>query len=87
VRMGHSPRQFAGQPFFVAPSYRQICDLANWDRSLSIHPVGQSGQPGSKHYADLIEAWRTMQYHPMPWSRARVEDVTADRLTLAPAEQ
>ncbi len=87
VRMGHSPRQFAGQPFYVAPSYRQICDLSNWDLSLSIHPVGQSGQPGSKHYADLIEAWRTMQYHPMPWSRARVEDVTADRLTLEPAER
>ncbi|MEO7911805.1 MAG: penicillin acylase family protein, partial [Roseiflexaceae bacterium] len=77
VRMGHSPRQFAGQPFYIAPSYRQICDLSNWDLSLSIHPVGQSGQPGSKHYADLIDAWRTMQYHPMPWSRARVEDVTA----------
>jgi penicillin amidase len=87
VRMGHSPRQFAGQPFYIAPSYRQICDLSNWDLSLSIHPVGQSGQPGSKHYADLIDAWRTMQYHPMPWSRARVEDVTADRLTLEPAER
>ncbi|MDQ2997346.1 MAG: penicillin acylase family protein, partial [Chloroflexota bacterium] len=86
VRMGHSPRQFAGQPFYVAPSYRQICDLSNWDLSLSIHPVGQSGQPGSKHYADLINAWRTMQYHPMAWSRARVEDVTAERLTLEPAE-
>jgi penicillin amidase len=87
VRMGHSPRQFAGQPFFVAPSYRQICDLSNWDRSLSIHTVGQSGQPGSKHYADLIDAWRTMQYHPMVWSRARVEDVTADRLALVPGDR
>jgi len=87
VRMGHSPRQFAGQPFCIAPSYRQICDLSNWDRSLSIHPVGQSGQPGSKHYADLVEAWRTMQYHPMAWSRARVEDAAVDRLTLEPAER
>jgi penicillin amidase len=86
VRMGHSPRQFAGQPYYVAPSYRQICDLSNWDRSQSIHPVGQSGHPGSKHYADLINAWRTMQYHPMPWSRARVEDVAAERLTLEPAK-
>jgi len=87
VRMGHSPRQLAGQPFYIAPSYRQICDLSNWDLSLSIHPVGQSGQPGSKHYADLIEGWRTMQYHPMPWSRAHVEDVAADRLTLEPAKR
>jgi penicillin amidase len=86
VRMGHSPRQFAAQPIYVAPSYRQICDLSNWDLSLSIHAVGQSGQPGSKHYADLIDAWRTMQYHPMAWSRARVEDVAAERLTLEPAQ-
>jgi penicillin G amidase len=86
VRMGHSPRQFAGQPIYVAPSYRQICDLSNWDLSVSIHAVGQSGQPGSKHYADLVDAWRMMQYHPMAWSRARVEDVTSERLTLEPAK-
>jgi penicillin amidase len=86
VRMGYAPRQHAGQPFYVGPSYRQICDLSNWDLSLSIHPVGQSGQPGSKHYADLVEAWRTMQYHPMPWSRARVEDVVVDRLRLEPGD-
>jgi hypothetical protein len=33
-----------------------------------------------------VEAWRTMQYHPMPWSRARVEDVVADRLMLEPED-
>jgi penicillin amidase len=84
VRMGNAPRRYAGQPFYIAPSYRQICDLSNWDLSLSIHTVGQSGHPGSKHYADLLEGWRTMQYHPMPWSRARVEDLVAERLTLEP---
>jgi penicillin amidase len=85
VRMGHAPRKYAVQPFYIAPSYRQICDLSNWDRSLSIHAGGQSGQPGSKHYADLVEGWRTMQYHPMAWSRARVEDIVAERLTLEPS--
>jgi penicillin amidase len=84
VRMGYAPRQFAGQPFYVAPSYRQICDTASWDLSQSIHPVGQSGQPGSKHYADFVQPWLTMQYHPMLWSRARVEDATVERLTLVP---
>jgi penicillin amidase len=84
VRMGYAPRQYAAQPFYVAPSYRQICDPSNWDLSQSIHPVGQSGQPGSRHYADFVEPWLNMQYHPMPWSRARVEDTAADRLTLEP---
>src|SRR6266545_4176086 len=84
VRMGLAPRQYAGQPFYVAPSYRQICDPSNWDRSQSIHPPGQSGQPASRHYADLLKPYLTMHYHPMPWSRARVEDGTVDRLMLEP---
>jgi penicillin G amidase len=84
VRMGYLPREFAGPPFYVAPSYRQICDLADWDRSQSIHPPGQSGQPGSRHYADLLQPWLRIQYHPMLWSRARVEAAAVERLTLEP---
>jgi penicillin amidase len=85
VRMGHLPRVFAGPPYYVAPSYRQICDTADWDRSQSIHPPGQSGQPGSHHYADLLQLWLRMEYHPMLWSRARVEAAAVERLTLDPS--
>jgi penicillin G amidase len=87
VRMGYLPRIFAGPPFYVASSYRQICDTADWDRSQSIHPPGQSGQPGSRHYADLLQHWLRMEYHPMLWSRARVEAVAIERLTLEPESQ
>jgi penicillin G amidase len=85
VRMGYAPREYAAQPTYVAPSYRQICDPGDWDKSQSIHPMGQSGQPGSRHYADLVQPYLHMQYHPMPWSRARVDDATVARLTLEPA--
>jgi penicillin amidase len=84
IHMGYLPREFAGPPFYVAPSYRQICDTADWDRSQSIHAPGQSGQPGSRHYADLLQPWLRVQYHPMLWSRARVEAAAVERLTLAP---
>jgi penicillin G amidase len=84
VLMGYLPRQFAGPPFYVAPSYRQICDPSDWDRSQSIHPPGQSGQPGSRHYADMLQPWLRMQYHPMLWSRARVEAAAVERMTLEP---
>jgi penicillin amidase len=84
ILMGYLPRKFAGPPFYVAPSYRQICDLSDWDRSQSIHPPGQSGQPGSRHYADMLQPWLRMQYHPMLWSRARVEAAAVERLTLEP---
>ena len=84
VRMGFAPRHYAAQPSYTAPSYRQICDVGHWDASQSILPSGQSGQPGSRHYADLVQPYLKMQYHPMPWSRTRVEDATVARLMLVP---
>ncbi|HEU5089600.1 MAG TPA: penicillin acylase family protein, partial [Roseiflexaceae bacterium] len=84
VSMGHSPKTASGQEMFVAPSYRQICDTADWNRSRSSHPIGQSGHPGSAHYADFVEAWLEGRYHPMPWSRTQVEEAAAARLLLEP---
>jgi penicillin amidase len=84
VCMGNLPRVFAGQPFYVAPSYRQILDVSDWNRSKSIHPTGQSGHPASRHYADFIKPWLNIEYHPMPWSRNQVDEATTERLTLQP---
>lgn len=69
---------------YVAPSYRQILDPADWDRSRAIHPSGQSGHPASPHYADFFPLWLTGEYHPLPWSRAAVEEATAHHLSLQP---
>ncbi|WP_172632220.1 penicillin acylase family protein [Dictyobacter arantiisoli] len=83
VCMGYVPRRFVRAPLFVGPSYRQICDPCQWDRSISIHPGGQSGQPGSRHYADLIPLWLRGEYHPMLWSRDQVNKSVKSRLTIA----
>lgn len=69
----------------VTTVYRQIIDLDDFDRSLSVLNSGQSGQPGSPHYADQIEPWREGEYHPMLWSRAQVEEHLENRLVLTPA--
>ena len=61
-----------------------IFDLADWDRGLAINVPGQSGQPGSPHYADLLRLWASDQYFPLTFSRAKVEEVTAHRLLLTP---
>ena len=66
------------------PSYRFIADLADWDRCLSIHVPGQSGQPGSPHYDDLIGPWLRGEYHPMPFSREAVEAAAVTRQSFAP---
>src|SRR5262249_41751412 len=35
-------------------SYRQLFDLADWDRGLATSTPGQSGQPRSPHEGDLL---------------------------------
>ena len=65
-------------------SYRQILDLSDWDRSVAINVPGQSGEPGSAHYDDLLPLWTEGKYHPLAFSRPYVEKVTRHRLILRP---
>jgi penicillin G amidase len=39
------------------PAMRFVVNLANWDESIMLIPGGQSGQPGSAHYADQFPYW------------------------------
>jgi penicillin amidase len=68
-------------------TYRHVLDLADWDRGLSTSAPGQSGQPGSPHYGDLLPLWQKGEYFPLAFSRARVEEVTRHRLRLIPAQR
>lgn len=65
-------------------SYRHVLDLGDWDRSVFTSAPGQSGQPGSPHYADLLPLWADGEYAPLVFSRAAVERHTAHRLLLEP---
>jgi penicillin G amidase len=65
-------------------SYREILDTSDWDRSLAINTPGQSGQPGSPHYSDLMRLWDEGHYFPLLYSRKAVEAATTERLTLEP---
>ncbi len=74
------------EPYGVAivPSYRQIIDLSNLTFSVSMHTTGQSGHAFHPHYADMIDFWRNIQYHPMLWLRPQVEAAAEAHLTLMP---
>jgi penicillin G amidase len=65
-------------------SYREILDTSDWDRSLAINTPGQSGQPGSSHYSDLLPLWDKGWYFPLLYSSKAVERETKDRLLLNP---
>jgi penicillin G amidase len=65
-------------------TYRHLVDLADWDRALATSAPGQSGQPGSPHYADLLPLWAKGDYFPLAYTRQRVDEVTRHRLVLKP---
>ena len=61
-------------------SFREVIDLADFDRSIVTNVPGQSADPRSPHYADLLELWARDEYFPLVYSRARVEQET-ERVT------
>ena len=65
-------------------SYREILDTGDWDRSRAINAPGQSGQPGSRHYSDLLDLWDAGKDFPLVYTRPAVESATVDRLLLEP---
>jgi penicillin G amidase len=65
-------------------SYREIFDLSDWDNSVAVNVPGQSGQPGSRHYDDLLPLWSAGAYFPLKFSRPQVDQVTVDTLLLEP---
>jgi penicillin amidase len=67
------------------PSYRQVIDLSDWDKSTMTNVPGEVGDPDSKHYSDLLADWAAGRYHPMPYSRKAVEAALSEKLVLTPA--
>jgi penicillin amidase len=74
----------AGYEQQYGASYREVLDLGDWDRSLAVNVPGQSGQPGSPYYDDLLPLWAAGRYFPLLYSRERVEKETAHLLRLTP---
>jgi penicillin amidase len=65
-------------------SYREIFDLSDWDNGVGVNVPGQSGQPGSPHYDDLLPLWANGQYFPLRFRKEAVDRETTDVLELKP---
>ncbi|MBI3403844.1 MAG: penicillin acylase family protein [Acidobacteria bacterium] len=65
-------------------SYREVIDLSDFDKSLATNVPGQSGQPESKHYDDLLQSWAADKHFPLVYSRKAVEANAEAKLTLIP---
>ena len=63
---------------------RMSIDVGQWDNSRFILPGGQSGNPVSTHYADMLELWRIGGGVPIYWNEAQRQKHTKHRLLLIP---
>ena len=72
----------AGFELSLTSVARYVFDLADWERSAWIVPLGASGHPGSPHYADQSPDWAAVRLRPMryDWTRVAAEAETYQRL-------
>jgi len=75
---GNSDNQTSGA------SFRIIVDTGDWDRSVGMNTPGQSGDVRSPFYRNLFEMWANDQFHPVFYSRERIEAATALTIDLTP---
>lgn len=66
-------------------SYRQVIDVGNWDASTMTNAPGQSGDPRSPFYDNLLEVWATEQSIPLLFSREKILEHAEFRLELQPS--
>jgi penicillin amidase len=65
-------------------SFRTIVDTQDWDRAVGMNAPGQAGNPDSPHYRDLFAQWARNEFHPIVYSRGRVEAAAERTLWLVP---
>ncbi len=65
-------------------SLRMVVPVGDWDEVSISLPGGQSGNPTSPHYADMVEPWLSGRGVPLPWSDRAVRAATKNVLTLVP---
>jgi penicillin amidase len=76
----------AGFALTLTSVARYVFDLGDWERSGWIIPLGTSGHPGSRHYADQAADWAAVRLRPMryDWARIARDAESHQRLESAP---
>jgi penicillin amidase len=61
---------------------RMVVDVGNWEASRFVLPGGQSDNPTSPHYDDMLPLWQRGDGVPIAWSLEEVDRVTKSTLRL-----
>jgi penicillin amidase len=86
---GDTPQQggYWGPDRFILVSLsvnRYINDPADWRRSRWIVPLGASGHPSSRHYADQAILWSEVKTIPQWWDWDDIVAAAETRQQLLP---
>ena len=65
-------------------SFRMVLDVGNWDAARMTNAPGQSGDPRSPFYRNLLEGWATEASFPLLYSEAAVREHAEMIIRLTP---
>jgi penicillin amidase len=71
---------------FSIASMRMVVDVGEWENSRFSLPGGQSGNPLSPHYDDLLPLWERGKGVPIAWTEKAVAETTQEVLRLEPTD-
>ena len=66
------------------PSWRMIVEMSNPPKALGIYPGGQSGNPGSKFYDNMIDRWAAGEYIDLDFMDSPDQSEFLFKQTLSP---
>jgi len=77
---------FGDEGFHVTrgASFRMVLDVGNWDAATMTNAPGQSGDPRSPFYANLLEGWARDEAFPLIYSDAAIKRHTVHTVHLRP---
>ena len=68
------------------PSWRMIVEMSNPPKALGIYPGGQSGNPGSHFYDNMIDRWAAGEYIDLDFMQSPAAENNLYQLTLTPTK-
>ena len=68
-------------------SFRMVIDVGSWDNSTMTNAPGQSGDPKSIFYDNLLEGWAKDESFPLLYSREKIENHLALKIDLLPVQK
>ena len=69
------------------PSLRMAVDVGEWENSRFSIPGGQSGNPASPHYDDILPLWLRGEGVPIAWEPDSIRRSAAARLRILPSSR